>query len=245
MRKGILFLSIMMMGTMLCACTNKASGVSSSVTENSSTEESATEWTLPADYRSWMEEIPSVAEFGGKSYDLVTTDTDRILYRDYDSLYEASELIVIGEFVADATQTIQTRYDANLECDVIYDGTASNTFKIEKVLKGDIESGATITISQRYIVDEDKSQIISFSRLTPMEKGTKWIYCLMPYSKESESYWTAGDYTGRYPYKEIVYEDYVDDKYSANDLGILQRGLFYGTYNIYKTLVEKNNIVFE
>lgn len=250
MRKVILFMLIMAMGATLCACSGKETGSSdpekdSTSEQNAASDESTPEWTLPEDYREWMDEIPSDAEFGDKSYNLVTTETDRILYRDYDSLYEASELIVIGEFIDDASQEIKTRYDDSQKCDVIYDGTATNTFRIDKVIKGDIELGSEIKISQRYIVDEENKKIISFSSLTPMEKGTKWIYCLMPYSEPSKSYWTAGDYTGRYPYRDINYDDYIDGKYSAKDLGVLQRGLFYGTYDIYKTLVEKNNIVFE
>lgn len=249
MKKSICYLLLLCIGTMLCACSKNTELLSESITED--TIENVViddnKWTIPEDYPKWMDDDtkPADIQIGDTTYDIAEGAVDRILYHDLESLEKASELIVIGEFVDDATQVVETMYEANQGCEVIWNGISTNTFLVSKVIKGDIKEGTEIRISQRYLVDEEHNKFITFSSMTPMKKGDQWIYCLMPYNEYNQSYYTAGDYTGRFPYKDISWEDFLAGKYTADDLGLFQCGMFASIYGTYKELVDKYKIVFD
>lgn len=177
--------------------------------------------------------------FNGKVWKIVQTYTDKVYYNDFETLEAASQVIVIGKFIDDATQEIYRRYDPYWEMDVIYNGISTNTFQVERVLKGDIESD-TIKISQRYIVDDTSGTIISFGEMVPMEKDSEWIYFLNYYEDEGV-YWTVGDYTGRYPNKDINNVDVV----KSSEIGVYNTDLFIQTHEIYNDLIEEYNIKFD
>lgn len=241
MKRLFCYLLLLCIGSILCACNKKIqySVDNASMTENL--------WTIPEGYPKWMENdtMPADIHIGDNVYDIVECAVDRILYFDLESLEKASELIVIGEFVGEATQKVETMYEPNQDCEVIWNGISTNTFLVSKVIKGDVKEGTEIRISQRYLVDEEHKKFITFSSMTPMKNGEKWIYCLMPYNEYNQSYYTAGDYTGRFPYKDISWNDFLDGKYAANDLGLFQRGMFASVYGTYRELVDKYNIVFD
>jgi hypothetical protein len=73
------------------------------------------------------------------------------------------------------------------------------------VLQGDVQVGDIVTVVQRYAFEEGRfdngdgrNALVTFSGMTPMNKGDKWIYFL-GYDETVDAYWTRGDSAGRYP----------------------------------------------
>lgn len=123
--------------------------------------------------------------------EVVRMETDRIVYRNISELTDAAELIVIGEYAKETEQTL--KYEAGIFTDAV----SENVISVKKVLKGELPD-KPIKISQRYGILEDQNQLVTFSNMTPMEKGAEWIFFLY-YDEIGGTYWCAGDYTGRYP----------------------------------------------
>lgn len=123
--------------------------------------------------------------------EVVRMETDRIVYRDLSELTDAAELIVIGEYGKETEQTLE--YEGGLFTNAV----SENVISAKKVLKGELPD-EPIKISQRYGILEDQNQLVTFSDMTPMEKGAEWIFFLY-YDEIGGTYWCAGDYTGRYP----------------------------------------------
>ncbi|MCL2052696.1 MAG: hypothetical protein FWG91_13370 [Lachnospiraceae bacterium] len=108
----------------------------------------------------------------------------------------SADLIVIGEFCEETDIIVRYEYNNILGKDVWTDGTAVGKLRITRVLKGDKKKGDIITIGQHYFFDEENNDLITYSELTPMHKGDRWIYFLRGWG---DHYSAAGDYDSRYP----------------------------------------------
>ncbi|MCM1334163.1 MAG: hypothetical protein NC084_00820 [Bacteroides sp.] len=129
--------------------------------------------------------------------EVVRVEGDRIVYRSLSELTAAADLIVIGEYAEETEQELEYEYSAEYGKEILIDATSENTVAVKSVLKGELPE-KPIRISQRYGVVDDLDQLVTFSEMTPMEKGTEWIFFLY-YDEKGDTYWCAGDYTGRYP----------------------------------------------
>ena len=123
--------------------------------------------------------------------EVVHLEADRPIYDDVSELAESADLIVIGEFIKDSEQELI--YDNG---GVFVSVTSTNEIAVQKVLKGSVD-GDTLQIVQDYGIDRT-NRLITFSDMTPMEKGDRWIFFLV-YDEYRDAYWVSGDYTGRYP----------------------------------------------
>ncbi|MCL2071141.1 MAG: hypothetical protein FWH07_02785 [Oscillospiraceae bacterium] len=106
-------------------------------------------------------------------------------YHKYDA-----DLVVIGEFIEEAK-----------EKEVQNGAVSYNQFLISDVLMRDVDikPGDTITIGQNYAFDEETGAYMSFSNLTPMHKGDRWIYFLW-HNKDTDTYYSVSGPCGRYPF---------------------------------------------
>lgn len=157
-------------------------------------------------------------------------------YTSYEELAVDSDLIVHGVFEDDPHQDV----DPNSPPDIPL-GTnifSQCKFKVYDVLKGYVNQGDTIIISQPVGVYRDK--YISTSQLSPMVKGDEWFYFL---KKDSSGiYHAVNDSDGRYP------PLYCDTNFPCEILGYdNHNGYTYNEYfntKIYDKLVEvyKNQI---
>lgn len=129
--------------------------------------------------------------------EVVRMETDRIVYWNLPELTAAADLIVIGEYGKETEQTLEYEYSAEFGKEILTDAVSENVISIKKVLKGELPD-EPIKISQRYGILEDRNRLVTFSNMTPMEKGAEWIFFLY-YDEIGDTYWCAGDYTGRYP----------------------------------------------
>lgn len=87
-------------------------------------------------------------------------------------------------------------------------------------MKGDARKGDRLPISQSYGILEEEQCLITYSGLTPMEKGERWIFFLLK-DDLSDMYWCNGDSDGIYPLPDEdiwgLMQDYkiADDALSA------------------------------
>ena len=129
--------------------------------------------------------------------EIVRMEADRQIYLSVDELEAAADIIVVGEFVGEDTQKAKYQYETEKVHKFLTDIYSTNEIEIKKVLKGKVDS-ETIKVSQSYGIEEDTGRLITFSEMTPMKKGENWIFFLK-YNESNDSYWCAGDYSGRYP----------------------------------------------
>ena len=151
---------------------------------------------------------------------LSIVEVDRVIYNDLKSLMAASDLVVIGKFIQDDEQTLEYEYSEEFGKNIVVGATSTNVIQIEKLLAGET-SEETLTISQSYGLDEEANNFITFSNMTSMKKGDEWIFFLY-YDDINDTYWCAGDYTGRYPVPvegETVYE--------KDDITTAEFGVYY------------------
>lgn len=242
-RKIIALLLFCFIGLIGCGRkeTTSPSDIASSLTKSPTegltpTENAPTEEVYPTP-------TPLIWRSDDREYTVVRNDADKALYFDFETLNQAAELVVIGSFSDDATQVVKTTYSEEFGKDVIYNGISTNTFTIEQVLKGTPE-GETIRISQRYVFDEEFGQLISFGDMTPMEKGSKWIYFLI-YDPQEQVYYAAGDYTGRYPYRNIELSELEKESYTPAEIGLFSPYMFARIYTVYQKVLEFYQIVIE
>lgn len=170
-------------------------------------------------------------------------------FTSYEELAEYSQLVVMGTFTSDGSQVTQ-EYDIPdfsqaMKGDYSNKYLSFNTLKVEKVLKsnGKVWAGDEIIITQPYVVVyhiADEYRYYSFSQLTPMLKGDKWIYFLNPNSSYPEeiygdqSYSAVNDYEGRYP---VPGEENAPFEYRENMNGVVAPAVF--NQGIYSELGEK------
>lgn len=141
----------------------------------------------------------AVSETDSPSADreVVRVEGDRIVYRNISDLTAAAELVVIGEYAEKTEQALEYEYSSEFGKEILTDAVSENVISVKKVLKGELPD-EPIKISQRYGILDDPNQLVTFSEMTPMEKGAEWIFFLY-YDEIGDTYWCAGDYTGRYP----------------------------------------------
>lgn len=157
----------------------------------------------------WMLQKQHVPE----KYDVVQIECDRVVYDNVDTLISNSDLIVSGYFIDDASNRVIKEYSDAFKKEIIVDAEAKGVFHIDKIYKGNIDL-EDIDIYCRYGYDNDSKQLVTFSCMTPMESGDKWLYFLN-YVDEVKGYYTSGDYTGRYSLEALNdIENY--DKYEKN-----------------------------
>ncbi len=148
----------------------------------------------------------------------VGIEGDRVIYNGLDSLMAASDLVVIGKFTQDTTQNIEYTYSEEYNKDIVTDALSTNVISIEKVLSGETDA-TEFTVSQRYGVIEGTNQMVTFSEMTPMNKGDEWIFFLY-YDDINDTYWCAGDYTGRYPVPAEGKTFYEKDDITTVEFGV-------------------------
>ncbi len=130
--------------------------------------------------------------------EVVQVQGDRVVYHTLEELAAASDLIVIGEYGQETEQELVYEFSSEFQKDVLVDTVSTNQINVLKVLKGDVKEGDSLEISQRYGVLEAENQLVTFSDMTPMSKGDRWIFFLT-YGEISNTYWCTGDSDGRYP----------------------------------------------
>lgn len=129
--------------------------------------------------------------------EIVHMEGDRIVYWNLPELTAAADLIVIGEYAEETEQALEYEYSAEFGKEILTGAVSENVIAVKRVLKGE-PIDEPIKISQRYGILDDRDQLVTFSGMTPMEKGSEWIFFLY-YDEKGDTYWCAGDYTGRYP----------------------------------------------
>lgn len=163
--------------------------------------------------------------------------TDRVVFNTLDELERSSHIAVVGTFINDAEQEVDYEYDPYFKKDIIVDINSTNTIEVTKVLMGDVNVGDKLSIDQNYgIVD---GELISFSELTPMQKGDEWVFFLRKVAK-SDHYICTAESDSRFPTKNSA---------SNNGIMPLAEGAELGVYNeadfnnyIYEEIVEKYDV---
>lgn len=168
-------------------------------------------------------------------------------YKLYEELAEDSELVVMGTFI-DYTGQVTDGFDVPDFAQEMYASSWSkyisfNTLKVEKVLKsnGMVWEGDEIAITQPYVTAD--GSMYSFSQLTPMIKGDKWVYFLNRNSSYPEevfgvqSYSPVNDSEGRYPVPD---NENAPFQYRENTKGVLAPAEFNeGIYSELKDKLDK------
>lgn len=163
--------------------------------------------------------------------------TDRVVFNTLDELERSSHIAVVGTFINDAEQEVDYEYDPYFKKDIIVDINSTNTIEVTKVLMGNVNVGDELKIDQNYgIVD---GELITFSELTPMQKGDEWVFFLRKVAK-SDHYICTAESDSRFPTKSSA---------SKNGIMPLAEGAELGVYNeadfndgIYKEIVEKYDV---
>ncbi len=163
--------------------------------------------------------------------------SDRIVIDDLDALEKFNEIAVVGEFINDAETDVTYEYSAHFEKDIITDIRSYNTIKVTNVLRGDINVGDELTIGQRYGVAEGK--LITFSDLTPMQKGDEWIFFLRK-ETNADIYWCCGDSDARFPTKISASRNSRLAFADSWQLGVYDEADF--RQDIYDEIVEKYDV---
>ncbi len=119
---------------------------------------------------------------------------DRVVYSTLSELEAACDLIVIGEYAKNSEQQLTSESGV-----FISNAVSENEIYVSEVLYGEgAAKGSRVPISQRYGVLYEQNTLYSFSGLTPMNRGDRWIFFLS-YDEQNETYWCTGDCDGRYP----------------------------------------------
>jgi len=143
----------------------------------------------------FSEETESPFEF--EELKLVRTGIyDRVVFDDLNMLEDFVDIAVVGEFIADTEQEITYGYSDHFKKEIVTDIVSYNTIEVKKVLMGDVNVGDNLRIEQYYgIVD---GELITYSGLTPMQKGDEWIFFLHKHYT-ADRYGCFGDTDARYP----------------------------------------------
>lgn len=145
--------------------------------------------------------------------------TDRVVFTTLDDLEDFSHIAVVGKFIGNAEQEVEYEYAPNIEKDIITGVTSTNTIEVTKVLMGDVKVGDKLSIDQRYAVVD--GELITFSDLTPMQKGDEWVFFLRKRTN-SDHYICSADSDSRFPTKTSA---------SNNRAMILAESAELGVYN--------------
>lgn len=126
----------------------------------------------------------------------ITETADIIIMKDLEMLEDWSHIAVVGKIVGDTVQDIEYMYDSYFEKDIIVDVMSENTIEVSRVLMGDVNVGDELRIVQRYAVVD--GQLITFSDLTPMQKGDEWVFFLRNV-RDTDKYICSADTQSRFP----------------------------------------------
>lgn len=122
--------------------------------------------------------------------EIVHVHSDRIVFRTLERLLdpewgEGKQIVVIGEFIEEAKSEFIFKYDEHFGKEIVRDVRSFNQLRITEVLQGDVQVGDIVTVVQRYAFEEGRfdngdgrNALVTFSGMTPMNKGDKWIYFL-------------------------------------------------------------------
>lgn len=159
----------------------------------------------------------------------------------FDAVERVSEFVVVGEFIDDASVCYEGyMYDGYFENDILINIISSCPMKITRVLSGDAKVGDVVNVLQREGIWKDR--FVSFSHLTPMQKGDEWVFCLRrsdPESEHCEGYWCIGVKSGRYPTSNVGANETMCFS-DHPELGVYEKYDF--NEKIYNELVEKYGI---
>lgn len=151
--------------------------------------------------------------------------------KSFEDLERESELIVIGEFIDDP-EVCYKRYSGNSVAEI----ASLCPMKITKVLAGDADIGDVVNVFQKSGIYNDK--FITSSKLTPMQNGDEWVFCLWQNSDERipEGYWCVSDNKGRYPAQNSASNEVMCFSDSP-ELGVYDQDDFQEEF--YNKLLEK------
>lgn len=162
-------------------------------------------------------------------------ESNRMVFGDLEQLEKHSDIIVVGTFNKDSEQEEIYQYDGHFEKDVLATVISTNSIEVSKVIKGDVNVGDTVPITQDYGVIDN--QLVTTSELTPMLKGDTWIFFLSENTSEIRAgkYSCTGDNDGRYPLKNFSYRRIALT--DNEDLGVYNKEDF--REDIYSEILEK------
>lgn len=207
-----------------------------------------------SDYVSEENDYDNEESFNG--YEVIKMNSDRIVYNSFDELLEDAELVIIGEVAENPEQNLEYSYSRYFKKDILTDATTYAKVKVLKVLEGEIDKDEVV-VKQRCGILEDEKQLVTFSEMTPLVSGDKWIFFLYADGDESDvnnidedyleaTYWCVGDYNGRYPVPD---ESILAEKDTAtiyNEIKNLNFGIWEGDiipqYNIYNEILSKYDL---
>ena len=124
---------------------------------------------------------------------------DRIPLDDLETVEQYTDVIVEGTFINDPTQKIYYEYEPNFDREIAMDVHSYNTIEVTKVIAGDVSVGDKLKIVQNCGIIDKK--FVTWSSLTPMQKGDSWLFCL-GVNSAGDLYHCAGDSSGRFPIPE-------------------------------------------
>lgn len=158
------------------------------------------------------------------------------LINTFEELESASELIVTGEFINNS-KTCYLLDSSGYKKNGTH-GYSSCPVKVTRVLAGDAQVGDVINVLQNEWYSNGK--FYTLSRLTPMQMGDEWLFCLERCKDErigdNNSYFCVSDNKGRYPTKNSDSNETMC--FSAYPkLGVYKRSDFQEGF--YNKLVEK------
>lgn len=160
------------------------------------------------------------------------------LVKTFEDLESFSSLIVIGEFTDNSSVCFRGNYfDDAHQKEVEFQVVSSCPMKITKVLAGDAQVGDVVNVLQEEHISD--GSFISRSKLTPMQMGDEWLFCLEYCPDErsdGNSYWCVGDSKGRYPTKNSGSNEVMCFSDSP-ELGVYEESDFQEDF--YNMLLEK------
>lgn len=163
-------------------------------------------------------------------------ESDRINFRDLETLEAHCDIAVVGKIVGDPIQKNYYEYNPYFDKEILRNIITTGTVEISRVLKGDVKVGDTVNVLQRYGIIGD--EFFAYDELTPMQNGDEWVFFLKE-EPRLDGYWCWGDTDARYPTKNASSNRPMALAESP-ELGVLDKSLF--NQSIYEELVEKYDI---
>ncbi len=179
----------------------------------------------------------SVKKCDLNKYKFVRLISDSVsLIHTFEDLEAKSELIVVGEFINNS-KTCYLRSE-NGEIPRNAEGYSSCPMKITRVLAGSARVGDVINVFQNEWYSDGR--FLTDSKLTPMQMGDEWLFCLKhAFDEYGDGWWCVGGSKGRYPTKNSGSNETMC--FSAYpELGVYDRSDFQEEF--YNKLVEKYDI---
>lgn len=238
MRKKIIIL-LVISSILLIACQKEKAVVSGDQRKTSTSESSVDNNLRPDDL---------------SDYEVVRVHGSRILFDNLSDLEGASELIIIGQ-VQDTQQQLDYEYSSEYGKDILMDATSYSKVKVLKVLSGDIDTDEVVVKHECGVLEEEK-QLVTFSEMTPLEKGDVWIFFLYEEFLEEDAedvdedflqntYWCTGDYTGRYPMPDESLLEEIDVTIISEEVKSLNYGVWEESnaqHDLYMEILEKYDL---